>query len=365
MNLASKLIPTIMQLKRERSAAAQRLSPDKRLIGIWPDFLAAASKAANFRSKRDSEGGAPECSTQLSAAATPHVGQGTENTCLGVSSFLFHSDRVLPHGSQSIRLMMGFSAIEGVKGQLQPIRSSHFVEDPKQIVTDGMLTQFQFLGNVAVSHAFGYQVHNAFFPLREQSRCSHNVWFCRWSRTQRFDHEAQFLTARPHLSFVHRVDALAQQLRRLIPREYATGSCSECVHDHRRFVRIEYHDDAGLRVRSHNLSRHTETSPVFVFKTSTDDCNVGFVLFESFANSNRIRRVADHPSSVPAPSHGRRYQLTAQLTAVSDEDFHRADACWGLVAISANSLPELRSSRYGDCAVRANGVNIAIYLNFD
>src|ERR1700674_5958431 len=48
-----------------------------------------ASAAATFRSTCGSERRAPECSTQRSPAATPHVGQGTEDNCSGVSSFLF------------------------------------------------------------------------------------------------------------------------------------------------------------------------------------------------------------------------------------------------------------------------------------
>jgi hypothetical protein len=48
-----------------------------------------ASMAANFLSTWGSERGAPECSTQLSSGGTPHVGQRTEDTCLGVSSFFF------------------------------------------------------------------------------------------------------------------------------------------------------------------------------------------------------------------------------------------------------------------------------------
>src|ERR1700675_3413540 len=38
-----------------------------------------ASMAQNFRSTCGAVRGAPECSTQLLPAATPHVGQGTED----------------------------------------------------------------------------------------------------------------------------------------------------------------------------------------------------------------------------------------------------------------------------------------------
>jgi hypothetical protein len=48
-----------------------------------------ASEAANVRSTCGFERRAPESSTQRFPAATPHVGQGTEDNCLGVSSFFF------------------------------------------------------------------------------------------------------------------------------------------------------------------------------------------------------------------------------------------------------------------------------------
>src|SRR6267143_962308 len=51
-------------------------------------FLSAASVAQNFRSTCASERGAPECSTQRFPAGTPHVGQGTEDNCVGVRSFM-------------------------------------------------------------------------------------------------------------------------------------------------------------------------------------------------------------------------------------------------------------------------------------
>jgi hypothetical protein len=58
-----------------------------------------ASIADNFRSTCASERRAPECSTQRFPAATPHVGQGTEDNCLGVSSLFFTSEQnaIAPH----------------------------------------------------------------------------------------------------------------------------------------------------------------------------------------------------------------------------------------------------------------------------
>jgi hypothetical protein len=49
-------------------------------------FVSIASAADSFRSTCGPERGAPECSTQRFPAGTPHVGQGTEDNCLGVRS---------------------------------------------------------------------------------------------------------------------------------------------------------------------------------------------------------------------------------------------------------------------------------------
>ena len=63
-------------------------------------------------------------------------------------------------------LTMALSSIDGIKGQFQPARSAHFVEDPKQIVADSVLTQIELMGNITIGETFGHQAHNAFFPIR-------------------------------------------------------------------------------------------------------------------------------------------------------------------------------------------------------
>src|ERR1700731_3085949 len=105
--------------------------------------------------------------------------------------------------------MIVFSPVDGVKGQLQPTRSSHFVEDPKQIVADGVLAQMELVGNVAIGETFGYQVDNAFFPLCQQARYFLTYRFSLQSRAQGFHTEGKFLAASPPLPPGYRVDALA------------------------------------------------------------------------------------------------------------------------------------------------------------
>src|ERR1700726_3692121 len=56
---------------------------------LYADFRSMTARAANVRSTCGCERGPPECSTQRFPAGTPQVGQGTDNICLGVSSFFF------------------------------------------------------------------------------------------------------------------------------------------------------------------------------------------------------------------------------------------------------------------------------------
>src|SRR2546422_609116 len=54
----------------------------------WYLFVSMASAAESLRSICNSERSAPECRRQRCPAATPHVGQGTEDNCAGVRSFI-------------------------------------------------------------------------------------------------------------------------------------------------------------------------------------------------------------------------------------------------------------------------------------
>src|SRR5580693_52274 len=112
--------------------------------GIYFPWM--ASIAESFRSTCGSVRGIPECSTQRCPAATPHVGQGTETTCSGVSSFFFiprcyslrHAARLsnLGHVMQettrdkSIAMTRTVRLLPDRVGSLHGNRSSAFV--PKQ-----------------------------------------------------------------------------------------------------------------------------------------------------------------------------------------------------------------------------------------
>jgi hypothetical protein len=58
-------------------------------------FISTASAAESFRSRCGSVRGAPVCSSHTSPTAAPHVVQGTDSICLGVSSLAFTTIGIL------------------------------------------------------------------------------------------------------------------------------------------------------------------------------------------------------------------------------------------------------------------------------
>ena len=46
--------------------------------------------------------------------------------------------------------MIALSPADSIDGQFQPIRGPDFVENPKQVVADRVLTQIEVLGNIAI-----------------------------------------------------------------------------------------------------------------------------------------------------------------------------------------------------------------------
>ena len=58
-----------------------------------------------------------------------------------------------------------FAALEGVERQLHSGRDSEFLENPEQVILDGMLAQIQALGNLAITESLSDHVSDFIFTL--------------------------------------------------------------------------------------------------------------------------------------------------------------------------------------------------------
>ena len=57
------------------------------------------------------------------------------------------------------------------------------------------------------------------------------------------EYEVQLLTVGPDLPLVYRVNAFAQHLKGIVPREHPLSARPKGFHDHSRYTRIQRHND--------------------------------------------------------------------------------------------------------------------------
>src|SRR5882762_7860430 len=100
-----------------------------------------ASAAESFRSTCDSERSAPECSRQRFPAGTPHVGQGTEDNCVGVRSFIRIRVACYRTGWKAIQFgtLSGKIADEGLFRQ-PPVRADEGLKHPSRILRNNLVS---------------------------------------------------------------------------------------------------------------------------------------------------------------------------------------------------------------------------------
>jgi hypothetical protein len=100
----------------------------------------------------------------------------------------------------------------------------------------------QLSRNITVGHAFGYQKDYAFFPIRQYvlGLDSFGAVGRRKVRLiERVKCKTQFSAPGPHLPLAYHMDAFAQNLKGIVPRQDASSSCLERLDYRGRFGRIE------------------------------------------------------------------------------------------------------------------------------
>lgn len=87
-------------------------------------------------------------------------------------------DVLLPHT---------FSLMDRVQSELEAVGRSQFVEYPEQVVPNGVFTQIEFTGDIAVRSAFRHEAYQTLLAIGEQA-CALRV-SNRWPNSigQRFD----------------------------------------------------------------------------------------------------------------------------------------------------------------------------------
>src|SRR6266481_8131361 len=84
------------------------------------------------------------------------------------------------------------------------------------------------------------------------------------------------------------MDALAEQLKPLLAREYAACASANSLYDHEALDRIKHHYDARVGMRGSHFTRDAEARCRALFQPSADDGNIRLILAKSVTNSHGI-----------------------------------------------------------------------------
>ena len=229
---------------------------------------------------------------------------------------------------------LGFlSPTDVIQGQFQPAGNSNFIEYSEQIITDGVLTQVELLGDVPIGQTLGHETDNAGFPLGQKTGhfCAPGIEpFARGSPGQGVNHKIQFVAVGPNLTLRHYINALAKRLERFFARKYAPDPGSESFDDHGSLNRIQQHDYRRHGVGASYIPRHTKAGADSVPEVRADDCNIDRIFAETRAHPSRVCGVADDIQFIAATFHGRRHQLAIHPAVICYKDIHRGIRDHGL-----------------------------------
>src|SRR5271156_3355218 len=99
--VGGSLSPKLCLVTQDKSGGAKELCSIT--AGYRLRVSSTASAAESFRSRCGSVRGAPVCSSQTSPIAAPHVLQGTDNICFGVSSLVFTPQNASPTNRKDVQ----------------------------------------------------------------------------------------------------------------------------------------------------------------------------------------------------------------------------------------------------------------------
>jgi hypothetical protein len=90
--------------------------------------------------------------------------------------------------------------LEQQKKQFKSVRDAELVEDPKQVVFNGVLAKPELVGDLPVALALRSALSHLKFPMRKQIDLAALDAFARWSASESFEQKLRMVPAGPNLT---------------------------------------------------------------------------------------------------------------------------------------------------------------------
>src|SRR5581483_5893235 len=117
------------------------------------------------------------------------------------------------------------TAAECPEQKFNAVRNPQLVENSKQMVLNGVLTEPEPVCDFAIGQPLGHPTYNFLFAFRKQAHPSSTRLFHRGSGRNGVENQGDLLIIDPDPPFVYLANALAQRLRRFSTIKNSASSC--------------------------------------------------------------------------------------------------------------------------------------------
>src|ERR1022692_23678 len=193
------------------------------------------------------------------------------------------------------RLAGRTAAAQRVKHNFDPAGDSQFVENPEEIVLNGMLPERKPLCNFAVGEPFGHAVHYVEFACRKQRVSSDASNAHRSGLRDGFQQVVQLIAAGPDLTLMNTENALGELFQGFGAAKDTPGSRAEGLNYRCPLGGIQQQNHAGRRRIGTNLATQKESCSAVISLPCADQ---GYVRLLALRPGENLGRLGGRPGHI-------------------------------------------------------------------
>lgn len=207
---------------------------------------------------------------------------------------------------------------EGVKRESNAGGNPEFLKDPEQVILDGMFTEREPLGDLAIAVSFGDQNGDLLFAFAQRTgpgQSRHGGAML----DEGLEHVVKSDGTDPNLAFLDAANTLAESFESVRPGEDAAGAGTKCLHYQSAIEGIEQNHDAELGMTALELADKLHALDRIFGDPNSDQNHFKSFLFEQLENF--LGSGGGDGMDVFAALQGIGEQVAAHSDAVGDQHF--------------------------------------------
>lgn len=226
--------------------------------------------------------------------------------------------------------MRGIALIDGVERQLEASGDTQFVEDPEQVVADGVFAEMKLAGNIAIGAALGDELNEAELAIGEESGSPGIGNYGRGALGNGFDQETELLTVGPNLAFMNFLDAFGEHVERIVAGEDAASAGAKRLNNESALGGLQEHDDGNGPTDIAKFARDPKSGSRTILQGAANDTDIGVGELESLGELGRFDdRGGD--SNVAAATKRRFHEITSHSGMLGNQERYRVSVLDGFL----------------------------------